>query len=182
MGVPQRRERVFFIAMRKDLAMPFLEQKDMFTQAPKLQLEFNDREIPFKNIRTYEIIERKLDGQALKDCWDKRKYGDRDFSNAMEREYNKPNKFFSYNYLYDDKVMNTITAKAICVVFDEPRYLNKLECQLGGSYPLDYDFRKNKPEYLIGMSVPPIMTARIADEIYNQWLKQFTKNDTYKSI
>ena len=32
MGVPQRRERVFFIALRKDLAESFLYQKDMFTQ------------------------------------------------------------------------------------------------------------------------------------------------------
>jgi hypothetical protein len=25
-------------------------------------------------------------------------------------------------------------------------------------------------KYLIGMSVPPVMTAQIATEIYNQWL------------
>ena len=42
MGVPQRRERVFFICLRKDLAEPFLEYKDMFTQLPKLVLEFNE--------------------------------------------------------------------------------------------------------------------------------------------
>ena len=41
MGVPQRRERVFFIAFRKDLAKQFLGPVDMFTVLPKLQLEFN---------------------------------------------------------------------------------------------------------------------------------------------
>lgn len=41
MGVPQRRERVFFIALRKDLATPFLEQVDMFTVLPKIQFRFN---------------------------------------------------------------------------------------------------------------------------------------------
>ncbi|MEY4573777.1 MAG: Flavobacterium phage vB FspS tooticki6, partial [Bacteroidota bacterium] len=40
------------------------------------------------------------------------------------------------------------------------------------SYPLDYDFLKLKPHYLIGMSVPPIMIAQIASEIYEQWLKK----------
>ena len=45
MGVPQRRERVFFIALRKDLAEPFLYQQDMFTVNPKLELNFNELEI-----------------------------------------------------------------------------------------------------------------------------------------
>jgi len=47
MGVPQKRERVFFVAMRKDLAEPFLEAKDMFTLAPKLNFNFNEPKIPF---------------------------------------------------------------------------------------------------------------------------------------
>ena len=50
MGVPQRRERVFFIALRKDLAEPFLVQQDMFTVNPELELNFNEPEIPFKEI------------------------------------------------------------------------------------------------------------------------------------
>jgi DNA (cytosine-5)-methyltransferase 1 len=48
MGVPQKRERVFFIAMRKDLAEPFLYNADMFTIVPKLELQFKETEIPFK--------------------------------------------------------------------------------------------------------------------------------------
>jgi DNA (cytosine-5)-methyltransferase 1 len=50
MGVPQRRERVFFVCLRKDLAQPFLEQVDFFTQLPKLKLEFNEPEITYKQI------------------------------------------------------------------------------------------------------------------------------------
>jgi DNA (cytosine-5)-methyltransferase 1 len=47
---------------------------------------------------------------------------------------------------------------------------NSAVCQIG-SYPLDYNFKKIEPKYLIGMSVPPIMTAQIATEIHNQWLQ-----------
>ena len=55
MGVPQRRERVFFICLRKDLAKPFLYQKDLFDVKPFLEMEFNEKEIKFKEIyKNYE--------------------------------------------------------------------------------------------------------------------------------
>ena len=41
MGVPQRRERVFFICLRKDLACPFLHFADMFTELPEIEMEFD---------------------------------------------------------------------------------------------------------------------------------------------
>ena len=40
MGVPQRRERVFFIALRKDLAKPFLKQMNLFDILPEIKLKF----------------------------------------------------------------------------------------------------------------------------------------------
>ena len=53
MGVPQRRERVFFICLRKDLAKPFLHQKDLLTIIPKLNLKFSESKIIFsKRITT----------------------------------------------------------------------------------------------------------------------------------
>lgn len=49
-----------------------------------------------------------------------------------------------------------------------PRMLDKEElCQVG-TYPLNYQFQELKPKYLIGMSVPPVMTAQIAHQIYLQ--------------
>ena len=41
-----------------------------------------------------------------------------------------------------------------------------------GSYPQDYDFTGVQPKYVIGMSVPPVMTAQISNEIYKQWLSK----------
>ena len=83
---------------------------------------------------------------------------------TQDREFNKPNKFFSYNYIYPYNVLNTITAKDCNVTFRDARYLNVKENSLAGSYPLDYNFLKIKPHYLIGMSVPPLMTAKIAEQ------------------
>jgi len=48
MGVPQKRKRVFFIAMRKDLTPKFLHFIDMFTEVPKLDLVFNEPPIAVK--------------------------------------------------------------------------------------------------------------------------------------
>lgn len=170
MGVPQRRERVFFIAMRKDIAQPFLYQKDMFTQVPKLRLEFNEKEIPFKNIWS-DYTDRSLT-KKQKTLWEHRKYGDVDFSDSSERIGENPNSHFNYKYLYMDKVSNTITASDNCVLYNFPRYRNFDELCECGTYPKDYDFCKNKPQYLIGMSVPPLMIYKITIEIYNQWIKK----------
>ena len=169
MGVPQRRERVFFIALRKDLAKTFLHWQDMFTEVPKLEMEFSEAEIPFKNVY-HDYTDRPLSEHYQK-FWDIREPGDVDFSVSSARMGKNPNAQFQYKYLYMDKVANTITAGEQCVLFDRPRYRNFDELCECGSYPLDYNFIKNKPEYLIGMSVPPVMTAQIATEIYNQWLK-----------
>jgi DNA (cytosine-5)-methyltransferase 1 len=172
MGVPQRRERVFFICLRKDLASKFLYSADMFTQLPKIKMEFNEPEILFKEVRDYSgNIERPLTGLMIPNIWTLKQYGDADMGATTKREFNKE-KLFSYKYLYNDKVCNTVTAKDVAILFDEPRYCNKLELCSIGSYPKDYNFLKLKPYYLIGMSVPPLMTAQIANNIYDQWLNK----------
>lgn len=170
MGVPQRRERVFFICLRKDLAEKFLYQKDMFTRIPKLEMWFDEPEIKFKEIFK-DYCDRPLSEHYL-NFWDIRQKGDSDFSFSSARMGKNPNAQFQYKYLYMDKVSNTITAGEQCVLFDYPRYRNFDELCDGGSYPKDYNFLNLKPEYLIGMSVPPVMTAQIATEIYNQWLSK----------
>ena len=48
------------------------------------------------------------------------------------------------------------------------RALFKEELLAAGSFPTDYDFGTQKPNYVIGMSVPPVMMANVADEIYKQ--------------
>jgi DNA (cytosine-5)-methyltransferase 1 len=170
MGIPQRRERVFFICLRKDLAEPFLVQKDMFNKVPELILEFNEPRILFKEVFK-DYTDRPLTEHMAK-IWNLRKEGDGGFEDINLREFNKPNLNFNHKFIYmNDDNINTITAGDNCVLFDYPRYRNFDELCECGSYPKDYNFKKLKPEYLIGMSVPPVMTAQIATEIYKQWIK-----------
>ena len=167
MGVPQRRERVFFIAMRKDLAGPFMEQVDMFTELPKLELEFNEKEIPFKDFRSKKGIENKTERQKL--MFEHFIYGDKDISDINIRINNK-NSGFNANIIYDEEIVNTIDSKGEKYRAFDKLHFTKEDFILAGSYPIDYNFLKVRPSYLIGMSVPPLMTGKIAEQIHKQWL------------
>ena len=165
MGVPQRRERVFFVCLRKDLANPFLEQVDFFTQLPKLKLEFNENEIPFKNIKEINATRSKLIDAYIKHWIN---------ANHTGRSSETKNKL-TFGFFYkamNDLVLATITSNGSYAIEDSPENLTNLEFCVGGSYPIDYNFLNNQAQYLVGMSVPPVMTAQIATEIYSQWLSK----------
>jgi len=170
MGIPQRRERVFFIALRKDLAKPFLKQTDLFTVAPEFRLKFTQTPITFAQIFK-DYTDRPL-SEGMKKVWDKRQLGDLSFEIINERERGKKFLHFNHKFLYPHTIPNTVTSGDACVLFDYPRYRNFDELCDSGSYPKDYDFAGNKAHYLIGMSVPPVMVAQIASQIYLQWLKK----------
>lgn len=170
MGVPQRRRRVFFIALRNDLADPFMEQIDMFQSAPKLELIFNEQEIKYKNIED-DSDKSTIDHLAVSRLWDKCAKGD-SFSTV-----HPTGSFFNGSKSHPEKVVPTITAQPGGTRgvwnYKTKRPLNDLELKKAGSYPLDYNFIKCPVVYLVGMSVPPVMTANIATEIFNQWIAKF---------
>ena len=169
MGVPQRRERVFFICLRKDLAKPFLYQQDMFTVNPKLELNFNEPEITYKDIEDIDAVLPEV-RKPFADLWINTKPGG-SFSDTHPKGH-----YFGEKKQHPDNVCNTIIANSngsLLWHYEKLRPLNDYEYKLIGSYPLDYNFQTNKPKYLIGMSVPPVMIAQIATEIYEQWIKLF---------
>jgi len=150
MGVPQKRERVFFIGFKNKLKFP------------KLKLKFNEKSILFGEIK--EIgLKLGINGQRS-EMWDKCKQG---YSFATVSNGNN----FSSIRLSDNQVCNTITANKCEGFFHstEKRKISDNECKLIGTYPMDYNFKELRPMYLIGMSVPPVMTAQIARQIAMQW-------------
>lgn len=168
MGVPQKRERVFFVAFRKDLALPHLERVDLFTISPKLDLNFNQKEILFG-----EIYDGKGDPitDYKKKAWLHRKLSDKGISDSKKWANMKVSDF-NHVYTFKDKVMNTITGKGELAMslFDEPKRVSVTEMIKGSTFPNDYNFLDVKPGYVMGMSVPPVMVANIASRIYKQWL------------
>jgi DNA (cytosine-5)-methyltransferase 1 len=170
MGIPQRRERVFFICLRKDLAKTFLHLADMFTELPKIEMYFNEPEILFNEIKNLFGHNKQLEARLNKNfdyCIENRI---KDFAKYNEDIEGKRSNF-NWRLVFSDTVADTITSGAKLIKEDKT-YMNKSElCQIG-TYPLDYNFLNNKFDYLIGMSVPPIMTAQIASNIYEQWLSK----------
>lgn len=174
MGVPQKRERVFFIALRKDLSGPFMVQKDMFTEAPGIILEFKNPEIRFGEYR--EPIGCKEDVTKVRAALlESMIPGDKCISDINERLYNKVSGFNAL-LIGDDDVFPTITATENNYRKCDKLGVTKHEYCCAGTFPLDYNFLNNKPKYIIGMSVPPLMTTLVANEVYNQWLIHINKN------
>ncbi len=164
MGVPQRRERVFFIALRKDLADKFLHQKDLFAHVPSLSLLFNEPEIPFGEILNND---GGHSNGLLKRLWPITEIGKGPDGNS----------FFSYVKCDPKKPLPTINGggKNVTVNLMHPfqqRYLNNMEIILASSFPTDYNFKTQRPGYVCGMSVPPVMVAQIAKKIHEQWLSK----------
>lgn len=153
MGVPQKRERVFFIGHKKEFILP------------KLRLEFNEMPIPFGELSDNNDlrIENKTEVSKL---WEETKQG-----KAFSTVHIKGN-FFNDNKSSEFDVVPTITADKGHGTwhFAIQRKLNHKEVVMCGTYPLDYNFKGIEPKYLIGMSVPPVMTAQIANQIKIQWL------------
>lgn len=170
MGVPQRRERVFFIALRKDLAKPFLYQASLFEQLPKLTLEFDEPPILFQEVADYSG--REANSKVVRTLWENRQYGDTNQGDANMRLYGKES-HFSQQYVYLDKICPTLTSHGNCLIhYDKPLYLGKSEVCSISSFPQDYNFARQSPHYVCGMSVPPLMIAQVASQIWEQWLSK----------
>jgi DNA (cytosine-5)-methyltransferase 1 len=153
MGVPQKRERVFFVCQRNDLNLP------------KLKLRFDEKPILFGKFAYLDKTQDSKTTETALKYWPLCKQGS-SFSSVANGS------FFNWIKCSDKNVMQTIPAQTNYHYHSTiNRPLNKFEYCIGGTYPLDYNFKDIKPNYLIGMSVPPVMTSQIAHQIYLQWFK-----------
>lgn len=142
MGLPQKRERVFFISNRL---------------GKTIDLSFDERIIPFSEISDESDTETNL-SELYQEYWKNAKQGE------------PVGKFAARRKLWTDRPSRTVTASGANFHPTIPRTINFKEELALCSFPKDYDFDGVKPTYLMGMSVPPLMMARVAEEIKKQLL------------
>lgn len=161
MGVPQRRERVFFVGNRMGW--------------PKLRLEFDQEPIVFGDVRTPrggKQVEERISRLVQY-----RMHGERNLNAAAKRipfdgggkTYNIP--YYTVHMVDDDRVCPTVTASASITRRCDLTYFSEGDLRNVSSFPQDYDFGDADAQFICGMSVPPVMMAHIASEVRRQWLE-----------
>lgn len=150
MGVPQARERTFFVSRRTDLKLQ------------KVELSFTEPEIPTE--KAFEGICTK--GEPLTPL----------FTNYWHRVSQGEGlgvigKFNQYKKIHRRKPAFTQTATLRLMHFAYPNKLSDEEVMRLQTYPDDFNFCGSDPGYVCGMSVPPFMMQRVADQVARQLFK-----------
>ena len=164
-GVPQKRERVFFCAIRDDI------------EAPKLELSPQHRWVSageacrdLQNLTEFEVTDTKPDLTARR-YWAGTKPG-HSFSEECKRKTGKAS-CFTHVRLSGQKPSCTLSSQPHTVThWNQNRKLTYREWKRLGSFPDDYSAKTDKiGKYMVGMSVPPKMTEAVARRVIDQWLK-----------
>lgn len=163
-GVPQKRERVFFCAIRDDIAAPKLQL------APKCKwVSAGEATEDLQELTAEEIKDTAPSNFDLK-YWAHVPQGE--FYAGTIQKLEGRNSGFSQEKLSPYALCSTLTSKNDCKLhWSECRRLTYREWKRLGSFPDDYQAKTDKiGKYMIGMSVPPKMTEVVARAVIEQWL------------
>lgn len=155
MGVPQRRERVFFVGNRMGY--------------PRLSMNFDERPITFGKVRSKHGKPFKRENTLFEELLRQRRKTDKTVGSIAKRLHGKESGF-THVIVQDDKVAPTLMADGGNLRFCDGKYLSVEDVRNVSSFPQDYVFDGADPYFITGMSVPPSMMANIAHEIREQWL------------
>ena len=158
MGVPQKRHRVFFIALRNDIKF------DLYN----LDMSFNYEPIAYELIKEgagEELNKETRIYKLLSQCNENDKY----LSDVTKRVEGKDT-LFNYVILREKDVFPTLTAgSAVTPMRGKEKIFCTCEDMINAqTFPQDYDFIKRTRaniQYICGMSVPPIMIKRIVTRL-----------------
>lgn len=156
MGVPQKRHRVFFIALRNDNIF------DLYN----LDMSFNYEPITYGMIKDGEM-------KPLGENTDYRRLTlaslphEKSIADVNIRLHNKNSGFQSY-FVDDDSIIPTQRSKPDIIDRNAVAYISKETIRNSQTFPQDYDFGSDSYSaygYICGMSVPPIMIKRIVTRL-----------------
>lgn len=157
MGVPQRRHRVFFVAVRSDLQI----------DPSWLDMSFNYEPVLFREIVGGTPKPMKTDSQQYEMLCKAIKNKDHLIKDVLIRELGKYSAFNDV-ITWENEVPPTLTGKGNVMSGDDKRKLTDLEKIRMQTFPEDYAFENQPVSYICGMSVPPLMIKRIVMRLIEQ--------------
>jgi DNA (cytosine-5)-methyltransferase 1 len=165
-GVPQRRQRVFFCALRNDI------QKPMLKLAPKhrwIGPAEACQDIQFLTSEEQNDTKHKTKTDII---WCRKTQPREQYADAVVRSGVKE-KLWNHKKLHPVIPSNSLTATHEMINhWACARTLTFREWKRLGSFPDDYQAKSDKiGKYMIGMSVPPKMTEVVARAVVEQWLQ-----------
>ena len=162
-GVPQKRERVFFVAVRDDI------------DAPPLKLAPTHRWISAGEATIDLQNSEKCNSEAITsekelNYWMTTKQG-RSLQDGCMKSTGKASWFNNVKLSGDLPSCTLSSSDTNFTHWTSPRRLTYPEWKRLGSFPDDYQAKTDKiGKYMIGMSVPPKMTEQVARAVCEQWL------------
>jgi len=163
-GVPQKRERVFFCAVRDDIDVPPLKLAPTHRWISAGEAT-SDVQV-LTDEEKHDSRPRESDLLWWKDTPQGESYG-----KAVAKVRGKES-LFQHARLHQSRPAPTLSANShIFTHWSECRKLTYREWKRLGSFPDDYKAKTDKiGKYMIGMSVPPKMTEQVARAVCEQWL------------
>ena len=159
MGVPQRRHRVFFVAIRADLQI----------DPSWIDMSFNYEPITYGEIKEGELFPLKNDSVYMGII---AKAIDKDNSIADTRiRLGEKGSAFQTLYIRDHQVLPTLRTSPDIIDIIHLSYISRETIRNAQTFPRDYEFgiwNRSNVGYICGMSVPPIMMKRVVTRLIEQ--------------
>lgn len=153
MGVPQKRHRVFFIALRGNIWYDLNE----------LDMSFDYEPVTYGEVRSGSGNPMNTESQQYKMLCLARP-GDKCIADVLERELGK-HSCFTDMIVWDEDVCCTITGRANIMSPASKARISNMDIVHCQTFPEDYDFANQPCGYICGMSVPPVMIKRIVTRL-----------------
>jgi len=162
-GVPQKRERVFFCAVRDDIDVPPLKlaPTHRWISAGEATIDLQNSE---------KCNSEAITSEKELNYWMTTKQG-RSLQDGCMKSTGKASWFNNVKLSGDLPSCTLSSSDTNFTHWTSPRRLTYPEWKRLGSFPDDYQAKTDKiGKYMIGMSVPPKMTEQVARAVCEQWL------------
>lgn len=164
MGVPQRRHRVVFVAVRNDIEFDL----------SSLSMNFNYSPVTYGEIKCGEQTPLAADSKfynIAKQATDE----DMCIADTRRRLGQKPSAFQTA-YIRDDLVLPTMRSRPDWIDMNTLSHVSKESLRNSQTFPQDYKFIPNTYStvgYICGMSVPPLMIQRVVTRLIESGLYDY---------